>query len=55
MKSWHRFAICIALGLIGGTAYAVHQVRGGLADGMISNGAWSTGKSFGTVDASART
>lgn len=55
MKSWHRYAICITLGLIGGAAYAVHQVRGGLADGTITIGAWTTGKSFGSTDATALT
>ncbi len=55
MKSWHRYAICITLGLIGGAAYAVHQVRGGMSDGMISNGSWTTGKSFGTTDATTLT
>lgn len=55
MKSWHRFVICVTLGLIGGAAFAVHQVRGGMADGTISNGPWTTGKSFGTADASALT
>jgi hypothetical protein len=55
MKTWHRFAICIALGLVGGAAYAVQQVRGGMNDGLISNGPWETGKNFGTLDASALT
>lgn len=55
MKTWHRFAACIALGLVGGAAYAVYQVRGGLSDGMVEIGPWQTGKSFGTVDASALT
>lgn len=55
MKTWHRYGICIALGLLGGTAFAVQQVRGGLADGLIAVGPWQTGKSFGTVDASALT
>lgn len=55
MKNWHRFAICITLGLIGGAAFAVHQVRGGMSKGSISNGAWTTGKSIGTAEASART
>jgi hypothetical protein len=43
------------LGLIGGAAYAVQQVRGGLNDGVVSSGPWETGKSFGTVDASTLT
>ena len=55
MKTWHRFAACIALGLVGGAAYAVHQVRGGLSDGTVEIGPWETGKSFGTVGASALT
>ena len=55
MKTWHRYVICVALGLIGGAAYAVQQVRGGLNDGVVSSGPWETGKSFGTVDASTLT
>ena len=55
MKTWHRYVICVALGLIGGAAYAVQQVRGGLNDGLVTNGAWETGKSFGTLDASTLT
>jgi hypothetical protein len=55
MKTWHRYVICVALGLISGAAYAVQQVRGGLNDGVVANGAWETGKSFGTLDASTLT
>ena len=55
MKTWHRYVICVALGLIGGAAYAVQLVRGGLNDGLVSSGPWETGKSFGTVDASTLT
>lgn len=55
MKTWHRYVICVALGLIGGAAYAVQLVRGGLNDGVVANGAWETGKSFGTLDASTLT
>ena len=55
MKAWQRYAVCTALGLIGGAAYAVQQVRGGLNDGLVSNGPWETGKSFGSVDATALT
>lgn len=55
MKSWHRYTLCIALGLVGGVACAVHQVRGGLAAATITNGAWTTGKSFGTAAADALT
>lgn len=35
--------------------FAVHQVRSGLAEGMITIGAWTTGTSFGTADAGALT
>jgi hypothetical protein len=55
MKTWHQFAVCIALSLGGGAAYAVQQVRSGLNDGLVSNGPWETGKSFGTLDASTLT
>jgi hypothetical protein len=55
MKTWYRFAACIALGLVGGAVYAVQQVRSGLNDGLVSNGPWETGKSFGTLDASTLT
>ena len=55
MKSWHRYAIGITLGLIGGVGVAVQQVRGGVADALISNGAWSTNVSYGSANASALT
>jgi hypothetical protein len=51
MRSWQRYALGISLGLLGGLAFAVHQVRGGLAAATITNGAWTTGKSFGTAAA----
>ena len=51
MKSWQRYTLCIALGLVGGVAFAVHQVRGGLAAATITNGAWTTGKAFGSTAA----
>jgi len=55
MKSWQRYSLCIALGLVGGVMFAVHQVRSGLAEGAVTNGAWTTGKSFGTAEADALT
>ena len=51
MKSWQRYTLCIALGVVGGVAFAVHQVRGGLAAATITNGAWITGKTFGSAAA----
>ena len=55
MKTWHRFAACIALGLIGGAAYAVYQVRGDYADKQVHNGQWSANTNQGTASASALT
>ncbi len=55
MKTWHRFAACIALGLVGGAAYAVHQVRGDYADKQVHNGQWSANTNQGTASASALT
>lgn len=55
MKPWLRYSICILLGLGAGSAFAISQVRGGMADGQISNGAWTTAKTYGSVDASALT
>ena len=37
MKAWQRYVIVMALGLVGGAAFAVHQVRGGLNDGLVPN------------------
>jgi hypothetical protein len=55
MRSWQRYALGIVLGLLAGLAFAVHQVRTGFAAGTVINGAWTTGKSFGTADADALT
>jgi hypothetical protein len=55
MRSWQRYAICIVSGVVVGVAFAVYQVRSGFADGTVINGAWTTGKSFGTADADALT
>ena len=38
MRSWQRYALGISLGLLGGLAFAVHQVRGGLAAATIVSG-----------------
>ena len=55
MKTWQRYGICIALGLVGGAAYAVHQVRGDYADKQVHNGQWSANTDQGTASASALT
>jgi hypothetical protein len=55
LKSWARFLICSLIGITAGTGYAISQVRGGFADGTVSNGPWTSGKSFGSTDADALT
>ena len=52
MKPWLRYSICILLGLAGGTAYAVHQVRSGDIGRQVVNGPWSANTDNGTKDAS---
>ncbi len=53
MKPWLRYSICILLGLAGGTAYAVHQVRSADLGRQVTNGPWNTNTDNGTADASA--
>lgn len=53
MKPWLRYTICILLGLGGGAAYAVHQVRSADLGRQVTNGPWSTNTDNGTKDASA--
>ena len=53
MKPWHRHAVCILAGIIGGSGLAVSQVRSGLNDNRITNGAWSTSRDNGAASASA--
>jgi hypothetical protein len=55
MKPWLRYSICILLGLAGGTAYAVNQVRGADMGRQVTNGPWSANTDQGTADASALT
>lgn len=55
MKPWLRYSMCILLGLAGGTAYAVHQVRGADMGRQVTNGPWSANTDQGTADASALT
>ena len=54
MKPWLRYSICILLGLAGGSAYAVHQVRSADLGRQVTNGPWSTNTDNGTKDASAQ-
>jgi hypothetical protein len=55
MKPWLRFGICILLGLVGGAAFAVHQVRSDYATKQVQNGPWSANTDQGTAGASALT
>lgn len=55
MKRWLRYTVCIALGLGGGTALAITQVRGGNLGQQVTNGPWSANTDQGTADASALT
>lgn len=53
MKPWLRYTICILLGLGGGAALAVSQVRSGDLGLQVTNGPWSTNTDNGMADASA--
>lgn len=53
MKPWLRYAFCILLGVGGGAALAVHQVRSADLGQQVTNGPWSTNTDNGTTDASA--
>jgi hypothetical protein len=55
MKPWHRYTICILIGVIGGAGLAIAQVRGAGSQKQITNGPWSTNLDQGTADASALT
>jgi hypothetical protein len=55
MKPWHRYTICILLGLGAGVGYAVSQIRSDDAVKQVKNGPWSTNTDQGTAKASALT
>lgn len=55
MKPWLRYALCIMLGLGGGTAFAVQQVRDADMDRQVTNGPWTANTNQGTAEASALT
>lgn len=48
MKAWHRYAVCTLVGLLAGLAAAFALTGGGLRNGTITNGAWSTSLGYGT-------
>jgi hypothetical protein len=53
MKPWLRYVLCIMLGLAGGTAGAVVQLRSTDMGRGIVNGPWTANIDNGTADASA--
>ena len=48
MKSWHRYAITLVGGLAVGLGAAWGLTGGGLGDGEIRNGPWTTSLGYGT-------
>ncbi len=48
MKSWHRYAITLVGGIAAGLGAAWWITGGGLSDGAIVNGPWTTSLGFGT-------
>ena len=48
MKSWHRYAITLVGGLAAGLGGAWALTNGGLGDGGIRNGPWTTSLGYGT-------
>lgn len=48
MKSWHRYAITLVGGLAVGLGAAWALTGGGLGDGGIRNGPWTTSLGYGT-------
>ena len=48
MKSWHRYTITLLGGLAVGLGAAWALTNGGLGDGAIRNGPWTTSLGYGT-------
>ena len=48
MKSWHRYAITLVGGIAVGLGAAWVVTGGGLQDGQIANGPWTTSLGYGT-------
>ncbi len=55
MKSWHRYALGIVLGLGIGGALAWRATGEGFRHGAVQNGIWSTSLSYGTQSGDAFT
>ncbi|WP_260583326.1 DUF1214 domain-containing protein [Sphingopyxis sp. PET50] len=48
MKGWHRYAITLVGGLALGLGAAWALTKGGLGDGAVRNGPWTTSLGYGT-------
>lgn len=48
MKSWHRYAIALVGGMAAGLGAAWWMTGGGLREGRIVNGPWTTSLGYGT-------
>lgn len=55
MKSWHRYALGLVLGLSVGGALAWHASGNGFRHGAVRNGVWSTSLGYGTKSGDALT
>ena len=55
MRGWARYTICGALGVAIGAGAAVWSVRAGAWGSSLRIGSWTTGRDYGTAEASART
>lgn len=51
MKTWHRIALALVLGLVAGGGGAWLKLKQGLNAGRLANGPWSTALNYGTKDA----
>ncbi len=55
MKSWHRYALGLVLGLGVGGALAWHATGDAFRSGAVRNGVWSTSLDYGTKSGDALT
>ncbi|GAA0321544.1 DUF1214 domain-containing protein [Sphingomonas oligophenolica] len=55
MKPWMRFLLCAVAGILLGAGGAAWSVRAGAIGSADAIGAWTTGRDFGTAEASAYT
>ena len=55
MKSWHRYALGLAVGLAGGAGLAWHATGAAFNHGSVTNGVWSTALNYGVASADSLT